>query len=104
MELVLGDSVLMLRFWSLLVMAEEVREVALPVTQFMMEQPEDPARYRNAQDVEDHKYFSIYRTPEWSQFAAEYGLRQVHFDQFPMGHIKRKPTTLATSDDAMEEL
>eukprot|EP00435_Cladocopium_sp_Y103_P014795 s1755_g3.t1 len=104
MELVLGDSVLMLRFWSLLVMAEEVRDAALPVTQFMMEQPEDPARYRNAQDVEDHKYFSIYRTPEWSQFAAEYGLRQVHFDQFPMGHIKRKPTTLATSDDAMEEL
>ena len=51
-ELVLNDSTLMFRFWSLLIMAEEFRPDDMPVTQFFMEQPEDPARYRSQQDVE----------------------------------------------------
>ena len=103
-ELVLNDSTLMLRFWSLLVMAEEMRDEAQPPTQFMMEQPEDPARYRSEQDVAEHGYFSVYRTVEWQQFAAKYNLFQLHFDQFPMGHPKRKPTTLGVSDRILEEL
>eukprot|EP00435_Cladocopium_sp_Y103_P049178 s3841_g14.t1 len=104
MELVLGDTVLMFRFWSLLIMAEEVRDETLPPTQFVLEQPEDPARYRSAQDVADHGYFSVFRTQEWQQFAASYGLHQVHCDQFPMGHQKRKPTTLGTNDVSLEQL
>ena len=48
-ELVMGDSILMFRFWSLLIMAEEVRPEEAPETQFFMEQPEDPARYRSSE-------------------------------------------------------
>ena len=103
-ELVSGDSVLMFRFWSLYILAEEFKPISMPPTQFFMEQPEDPARYRNAQDVEEHKYFSIFRTREWQQMAETFGIRLVHFDQFPMGHPKRKPTTLATNVPEMMQL
>eukprot|EP00435_Cladocopium_sp_Y103_P038243 s2731_g10.t1 len=104
LTLVVGDTVLMFRFWSLMILAEEVRTFESPPTQFVMEQPEDPARYRAAQDVEEHKYFSVYRTLEWGQFAKAFGLRQVHCDQHPMGHSKRKPTTLGTNDAALAQL
>ena len=103
-ELVLNDSTLMFRFWSLLIMAEEFRPDEMPVTQFFMEQPEDPARYRSQQDVEQHKYFSIFRTREWQQLASAFNLQQYHFDQFPMGHPKRKPTCLATNVTEMQQL
>ena len=103
-ELVVGDSILMFRFWSLLIMAEEVRPVEAPPTQFYMEQPEDPARYRSQEDVQRHEYFSIHRTQEWQDFAWIYNLHQVHFDQFPMGHAKRKPTTLTTNVVNMMQL
>ena len=103
-ELVLNDSTLMFRFWSLLIMAEEFRPDDMPVTQFFMEQPEDPARYRSQQDVEQHKYFSIFRTREWQQLALAFNLQQYHFDQFPMGHPKRKPTCLATNVTEMQQL
>ena len=49
-----------------------------------MEQPEDPARYRNEKDVADHSYFSVYCTEEWAQFAAKYGMEQVQ--SYHAGH------------------
>ena len=52
-ELVLGDATLMFRFWSLLMVAEEVCDHVAPPTQFFMEQPEDPANYRSPADVND---------------------------------------------------
>ena len=103
-ELVLGDTVLMFRFWAFYIMAEEVREVSMPPTQFFMEQPEDPAHYRSQQEVQRHGYFSIFRTQEWQDFAWIYNLHLVNFDQFPMGHAKRKPTTLATNEVTMMQL
>lgn len=45
-ELVMGDTVLLYRYWSLHVLAEGVRQLNDPVAQFILEQPEDPARYR----------------------------------------------------------
>ena len=96
-ELVVGDWILIFRFWSLHIMAEDFREVSMPPTQFFVGQPEDPARYRNSQDVQEHKYFSIFRTREWNQFAKAYNIELIHFDQHPMGHSKRKPTTPATN-------
>lgn len=104
LELVVGDTILMFRFWSLMILAEEVRELELPPTMFVMEQPEDPARYRSAEDVEANKYFSVFRTVEWSEMAKKFGLRQVHCDQHPMGHQKRKPTTLGTNDAVLAQL
>ena len=103
-ELVMADSILMFRFWSLMIMAEEVRPEAAPPTQFFMEQPEDPANYRSQADVQEHGYFSVFRTQEWREFAATYNLIQYHFDQHPMGHPKRKPTCLASNDTEMQQL
>ena len=94
----------MFRFWSMLMVAEEVRDPVAPPTQFFMEQPEDPANYRSPADVQRHGYFSVFRTQEWQVFANEYNLFQYHFDQHPMGHSKRKPTCLATNVLEMRQL
>ena len=59
-ELVLGDATLMFRFWSLLILPEEVQDPISPPTQFYMEQREDPARYRRPEDVRQHGYFSVF--------------------------------------------
>ena len=104
LELVQGDTILMFRFWSLFMIAEEVRDLNLPPTQFYMEQPQDPAQYRDQQDVQKHKYFSIFRTTEWKLLAETYNLSVLSFDQFPMGHAKRKPTSMATNVAEMKQL
>ena len=103
-ELVIADSVLMFRFWSLLMVAEEMREETDPPTQFFMEQPEDPKRYRSEEDVRQHEYFSAFRTAEWKALAEKYNLAQYHFDQHPLGHPKRKPTCLATNVQEVRHL
>ena len=38
---------------------------------------------------------SMWRTQEWLDFAKTYGADLISFDQGPMGHDCRKPTTLA---------
>eukprot|EP00435_Cladocopium_sp_Y103_P021236 s2552_g5.t1 len=103
-ELVLGDVTLWYRMLALYIIAEDVRgEDDLP-TQLIVEQPEDPARYRDPSDVERNKYFSNFRTKEWREFQELYGVQLYHCDQFPMGHAKRKPTTLATTTWALSQL
>jgi len=62
MDLVEGDVVLWFRGLSLFVVAEDVRDPQSTPTQLVLEQPEDPARYRKPQDVEQHRYFSMFRT------------------------------------------
>ena len=100
-NLVIGDVTLMFRYLALYIVAEEVRELDAIPTQLLLEQPGDPARYRSHQDVHENGYFSFFRTQEWHDFAAKYGISLIHMDQHPMGHKKRKPTTVATN---MEEL
>eukprot|EP00435_Cladocopium_sp_Y103_P012097 s4968_g3.t1 len=89
---------------SLLIMAEEVRNPDALATQFVLEQPEDLARYRSPDDVQRHGYFSVFRTAEWRAFAEAYNLQQYHFDQFPFGHTKRKAICLATHDPTLGQL
>eukprot|EP00435_Cladocopium_sp_Y103_P055639 s1851_g18.t1 len=96
-ELVLGDVILWYRMLALYIVAEEVRTPEQLPTQLVVEQREDPARYRDAQDVAKNQYFSNFRTIEWKNFAAKYGVQLYHCDQYPMGHAKRKPTTLAST-------
>jgi hypothetical protein len=103
-ELVMNDVVLLFRYLSLYVVAEDVRRLNDPVTQFILEQPEDPARYRSAEDVAAHGYMSIFRTKEWRDFQKKYNLHMLHFDQGPMGHERRKPTTLGTSMEVLLQL
>eukprot|EP00435_Cladocopium_sp_Y103_P023447 s854_g5.t1 len=103
-DLVLGDVVLWYRMLALYIIAEDVRLADQPQTQLVLEQPEDPARHRDPNDVAEHKYFSNFRTAEWRMFQQRYGIQLYHFDQFPMGHIKRKPTTLATTMTELGQL
>ena len=103
-ELVMGDTVLLFRYLSLYVLAEDVRELGQPPTQFILEQPEDPARYRSKEDVERHGYMSIFRTAEWQAFQEKYNIHMIHFDQGRMGHEKRKLTTLATMMETLLQL
>ena len=96
--LVEGDTILMFRFLSLMTLCEDVRPADDEVpTAFLMEQPEDPANYRDEADVQQHRYFSMFRTQEWQDFQTRYGLSQFSFDQCTMGHTKRKPTTIGTN-------
>ena len=58
-NLVIGDVTLMFRYLALYIVAEEVRELDAIPTQLLLEQPEDPARYRSPQDVHENGYFSF---------------------------------------------
>ena len=94
-EMVMDDVILWFRFLALYIMAEEVRHQDEPQTDFVLEQPEDPARYRSQLDVERYGFMSVFRTREWAEFQRRYGISLLHCDQGAMGHSKRKPTTLA---------
>ena len=89
-----NDSVLLFRMLALYVLCEDVRLPAEPQTALAIEQPEDPARYRPAEEVETKRFMSIWRTKEWQAFATRYQVRLLHFDQGPMGHVKRKPNNV----------
>ena len=45
--------------------------------------------------MDEHQYFSMWRTQEWKSFQEAYNAKLISFDQGPFGHPKRKPTTLA---------
>ena len=103
--LVEGDTLLMFRFLSLMTLCEDVRAADDDQpTAFLLEQPEDPANYRDEADVQQHQYFSMFRTQEWQAFQSRYGLSQFSFDQCRMGHLKRKPTTIATNLTELAQL
>ena len=94
-ELVTNDSILWLRLMLLYILCEEVRPKEQAQTAFLCEQPQDPAEYRKKEDVDEHQYFSMWRTQEWKSFQEAYNAKLISFDQGPFGHPKRKPTTLA---------
>ena len=103
-DMVTSDTLLFFRFLALYVIAEEVRDASMPKTQLVVEQPEDPARYRSQQDVEELEFMSIFRTDAWKNFQSAYQLFMVHLDQGMVGHKRRKPTTLATSLESLLQL
>lgn len=73
-------------------------------TAFLLEQPEDPARYRSKVDVEKFNYMSMWRTKERRQFQAKYSIDLIHLDQGAVGHVVRKPTTLAIVLEELKQL
>ena len=83
-------------------MAEEVRLHDDPVTEFILEQPRDPAEYRS--DTDKRQYMSMFRTDEWRRFQEKFKFHKVDFDQGRMGHERCKPTTLFTSMTSLTEL
>ena len=101
-EKVQNDSILFFRYLSLYVVAEEVRVPDDPVTEFILEQPRDPAEYRS--DTDKRQYMSMFRTEEWRRFQEKFKFHKVDFDQGRMGHERCKPTTLFTSMTSLTEL
>eukprot|EP00435_Cladocopium_sp_Y103_P067668 s1206_g30.t1 len=89
-EKVQNDSILFFRYLSLYVVAEEVRLPQDPKTEFILEQPRDPEEYRSQDDLQQRRYMSMFRTPEWKNFQAAYQFYKVVFDQGPMGHERLK--------------
>ena len=103
-QLVLKDSALWFRMLLLYMVCEDCREVGTPPTALVVEQPEDPARYRDPADVAARGYMAIWRTLEWRQFAEAFKVKMVHLDQGPLGHSRKKPTSLAVVLPELEEL
>eukprot|EP00438_Fugacium_kawagutii_P026545 Skav234025 [mRNA] locus=scaffold1243:187385:190006:+ [translate_table: standard] len=106
-ELVLQDTTLWVRMLLAYALCEDARMDLAPEgpqTAFVLEQPEDPARYRSKVDIEKHRYFSMWRTTEWRTFQDRYNVSLLHFDQCTMGHQIRKPTTLGVVMDELATL
>ena len=67
------------------------------------EQPRDPGDYRV--DILKEKLVSVWRFRAWKAFAKRYDeMEMIHFDQGPLGHERRKPTTIATNLEQMRGL
>ena len=117
-QLVEDDSVLWLRMLLLYAVAVEAQEEECrtagvevrtrmqtkedgkePLVDFVMEQPEDPSHYR-----EEGDWMSMWRTEEWRRFMDEFKLDMYNMDQGPMGHARRKPTTIASTLERLREL
>ena len=103
-ELVQNDSLIFLRTLALYVIAEEVRPHHEPQTGFGLEQPEDPANYRPEKEVKEVGFMSMWRTPEWKGFASKFNIKLISFDQGPMGHSKRKPTSMGVALPQAQQL
>ena len=101
MGLVEGDVTLWFRGLSLFILAEDVREQQGSPTQNNLKTQQGIGRPR----MLSHHYFSVFRTRERQQFQNHFGINMIiHFDQHPMGHKKRKPTTIATNMPELLEL
>ena len=67
------------------------------------ESPQDPESY--APSGEDQEPVpSFWSFPEWEAFKERFDLQEVSFDQGPMGHERRKPTTIGTNLHWMAQL
>ncbi|CAL1137062.1 unnamed protein product, partial [Cladocopium goreaui] len=80
-ELVTNDSILWLRLMLMYILCEEVRPKEQAQSAFLCEQPQDPAEYRKKEDVDEHQYFSMWRTQEWKSFQEAYNAKLISFDQ-----------------------
>ena len=84
-----SDDMLILRILLLFAVASRISQRAeLPTPAFVLEQPEDQPS-RNVP--------SFWATPEWISFAEEFEIESVSFDQGPLMHQQRRPTTLASN-------
>ena len=112
------DDLLYLRFLVLFIIATEYnRHAKVPDRGFGIEQPEDPERWatHGAEWTQDQgSQLSRYRpetgfgtfcaTPEWTATSERYGPKVISFDQGPLLHPKRKPTSIGTNMNPAAEL
>ena len=62
---------------------------------FLIEQPEDPVTVLGSPvDDRGRPYSSLWRWPAWLEWSQVEGATMLSLDQGPLGHVRRKPTTL----------
>ena len=103
-EMVEEDVTLMLRMKLLYMTAEHYKPMERLQVMFGMEQPQDPREYRSSEDVEKHRYMSVWRTQAWQSFQERYKMQLTNFEQGAFGHCKPKPTTMAHNIQGIEQL
>ena len=102
-EMVEGDSILWLRMMTVYIVAQETaKRKSSPTVRYAQEQPRDPGDYRV--DVPRENLVSLWRFRAWKAFALRYKMEMIHLDQGPLGHERRKPTTIATNLERLREL
>ena len=95
-ELANGDVALVFKQIALWILADEFKVVELPPF-FLMESPQDPMDYM-PEETEKHGYPSYWCFPEVQIAKQMMDGELIKFDQGPMGHKKRKPTTLLVAN------
>ena len=110
------DDLLYLRFLTLFCVACECNRAAgVSDPGFGLEQPEDPEEWFEGgtgkgteHDLSKLRpaegFASFWSSPEWRSICKEYNLHMISFDQGPLLHHKRKPTTLGTNMRPAAEL
>ena len=64
---------------------------------FVWEHPADPCSYLAEDLAPQGGWPSWWAFPEWKEFQARYQLHQARLDQGKFGHVRPKPTVVATS-------
>ena len=100
-EMVVGDTALIFKLLGLYEKTVEVGGCPKDVG-FLMEHPADPLEYMEEQEGND--YPSIWEWEEIQDFLVKFGLVKVSFDQGGTGHSRRKPTTLLTNLEGLQQL
>ena len=108
-ELICSDGILMFRMIWLYVIAEAVsKELSLPRPFFGLEHPKDPETWARPEDlgftIPEEGLASCWALDAIKDFATAYKLQFWHFDQGPLGHEKRKPTTVMASIPAPPDI
>ena len=101
-ELILTDGILMFRMvWLYLIAEAASAELHLPQPLFGLEHPKDPESWASPEDLgfsaPAEGLASCWALEAIKDFAAEHKLCYWHLDQGPLGHEKRKPTTILSS-------
>ena len=91
-DLVEGDTALMLKQIGLWMMASEANTCSTPPA-FLMESPRDPWDYCQ-EEAERHDMPSFWNFEEVQRAAEVMNADYVILDQGPLGHVRRKPTCL----------
>ena len=100
-DLVDGDTALILKMLGIYDAAVEYSEGDVG---FLMEHPDDPKMYLDANQHPVDEYPSVWEWPEIQAFAQLHKMSFVAFDQGATGHKRKKPTRLLTNLNGMEEL
>ena len=70
---------------------------AQPLVLFVWEHPRDPSEYMEPKGEPGTGWASWWSFPEWHGFRQVYSLHEAKFDQGKFGHVRPKPSTVATS-------